>query len=59
MNKSTARWIANTYQCRSCYERVSDVEAGMLCTPCHRIRSSSRAERSIAVGEATPSSPRR
>jgi hypothetical protein len=38
MNRSTARWIATTYQCRSCYERVSHVEAGMLCTPCHRIR---------------------
>lgn len=38
MNRSTARWIANTCQCRSCYERVSHVEAGMLCTPCYRIR---------------------
>ena len=38
MNRSTARWVVNTYQCRSCYERVSHVEAGMLCTPCHQIR---------------------
>ncbi len=38
MNRSTARWIMTTYQCRLCYERVEHIADGMLCTPCHRLR---------------------
>ena len=38
MNKSTANWIGSTYQCRCCYERVSHIEAGMLCTQCYQLR---------------------
>ena len=35
MNRSTAKWIVSTIQCRSCFQRVAHVESDFLCTPCH------------------------
>ena len=39
MNKSTARWIQSTVQCRQCYSRVpeSEVLNDMLCRACHQV----------------------
>jgi hypothetical protein len=37
MNRSTAKWIASTIQCRHCCARVTHVENDFLCTPCHQL----------------------
>ena len=37
MNRSTAKWIMSTFQCRHCCERVTHVENDFLCTPCHQL----------------------
>jgi len=39
MNRTSAKWIGSTIQCRHCYERVNQAEVGKeyLCTPCHQL----------------------
>ena len=39
MNRSTAKWILSTVQCRQCYSRVpeSEVLNDMLCRACHQV----------------------
>jgi hypothetical protein len=39
MNRSTAKWIGSTIQCRHCNERVNQDEVGKdyLCRPCHQL----------------------
>ena len=37
MNRSTAKWIMSTFQCRHCCERVTHVENDFLCTSCHQL----------------------
>jgi hypothetical protein len=39
MNRSTAKWIGSTIQCRNCSARVTHVEDDFLCTPCHQVRA--------------------
>lgn len=38
MNRSTAKWITETIQCRNCYERVPQTEVGndFVCRACHQ-----------------------
>jgi hypothetical protein len=38
MNRSSAKWITETIQCRNCYERVPQTEVGkdFLCIACHQ-----------------------
>lgn len=39
MNRSTAKWIMSTIQCRRCYRRVDSSEVGsdFLCRSCHQL----------------------
>jgi len=37
MNRSTAKWIESTIQCRHCYARLTHIESDFLCTPCHQL----------------------
>lgn len=39
MNRSTAKWIGETVQCRQCYQRVNQAEVGrdFFCVPCHQL----------------------
>jgi hypothetical protein len=39
MNRSTAKWIESTIQCRHCSARVTHVENDFLCTPCHQLQA--------------------